>query len=79
MDEHMARLRALEGRRVGIALRDGSHVDDAELVSAGRGVVGSVWLFGNGVDSFARLDDVVDVWEIEPHRPAGRRRVACAA
>ena len=58
-------LRSLEGRRVGVALRDGSRIDDAQLVSSGRGNVRTLWVFTNGFDAFVRLSDVVDVWEAE--------------
>jgi hypothetical protein len=56
-------LRSLEGCRVGVALRDGSRIDDAQLVSSGRGKVRTLWVFTDGVDAFVRLSDVVDVWE----------------
>jgi hypothetical protein len=57
-------LRSLEGRRVGVALRDGSRIDDAQLISSGRGNVQTVWVVSVlGVDTFVRLSDVVDVWE----------------
>ena len=57
-------LRSLEGRQVGVALRDGSRIDDAQLVSSGRGNVRTLWVVStNGVDTFVRLSDVVDVWE----------------
>jgi hypothetical protein len=55
-------LRNMEGRRVGVALRDGSRLDDCLLVSAGRGAVDSLWLFDNGADTFARHEDVIDLW-----------------
>lgn len=53
-------LRQLEGHKVGLALTDGSRIDDADLVSA-RGT--SLWLFSNGEDAFVRADHVVEVWE----------------
>jgi hypothetical protein len=57
-------LRSLEGRRVGVALRDGSRIDDAQLISSGRGNVQTVWVVSVlGVDTFVRLSAVVDVWE----------------
>ena len=56
-------LMSLEGRRVSLALRDGSRIDDAQLVSSGRGDVRTVWVFTNGMDAFVPLCDVVDVWE----------------
>jgi hypothetical protein len=57
------RLRALEGRRVGLAVRGGGHIDDGQLVSAGRHGVRTVWMFVDGVDTFVPVDDVIDLWE----------------
>jgi hypothetical protein len=56
-------LRALEGHQVGLAVRGGDRIDDCQLVSAGRGGVGTVWVFADGVDTFVPLADVVDLWE----------------
>jgi hypothetical protein len=52
----------LEGRRVSLALADGSRIDDCELVSAGHGA-GTLWLFVNGDDVFVAVDDITDAWE----------------
>jgi hypothetical protein len=57
------RLRALEGRRVGLAVRGGGRIDDGQLVSAGRHGVRTVWVFVDGVDTFVPVDDVIDLWE----------------
>ena len=57
------RLRLLEGRRVGLAIRGGGRIDDGQLVSAGRDGVRTVWVFVDGVDTFVPLDDVIDLWE----------------
>ena len=57
------RLRSLEGRRVGLAIRGGGRIDDGQLVSAGRDGVRTVWVFVDGVDTFVPLDDVIDLWE----------------
>jgi len=57
------RLHILEGRQVSVALRDGSRIDDCQLVSAARATTATLWLFANGDDLFVSLDDVVDVWE----------------
>jgi hypothetical protein len=59
----MTQLRALEGRRVSLALADGSRIDDGQLVSAGRTPLRTIWVFVNGTDTFVPLTDVVDVWE----------------
>jgi hypothetical protein len=56
----------LEGRHVDVALRDGSRIDDCELVSSGRTKAPKLWLFSNGEDVFVARGDVVDVWEREP-------------
>jgi hypothetical protein len=60
-------LRGLEGRTVNLALVDGSRFDDVALVSARNR---TVWIYTNGVDAFLPVDDVVDVWETCPVRPA---------
>lgn len=55
-------LRALEGRSVSVALTDGSCID-AELVSAGRQGLQTIWVVVSGVDVFLPLLDVIDMWE----------------
>jgi hypothetical protein len=62
--ERLAEMRSLEGRQVGVALADGSRIDDAQLVSAGRNGVRTLWVFTNGADAFVPVPDVVDVWEV---------------
>ena len=52
----------LEGRRVSVALHDGSRLDHCELVSAGHGT-DTLWLFVNGGDVFVPVSDVTDAWE----------------
>ena len=52
----------LEGRRVSLALVDGSRLDDCELVSAGHGTA-TLWLYVNGGDLFVPVADVTDAWE----------------
>ncbi len=52
----------LEGRRVNVALADGSRIDDCELVSTGHGAA-TLWLFVNGDDVFVAVDDITDAWE----------------
>ena len=56
-------LRALEGRRVGIAVRGGVQIDECELISAGRGRARTLWVFAAGDDAFVPIDDVIDIWE----------------
>ena len=53
----------LEGRRVSVALRDGSRPDDCELVSAGHSGAMTLWLFVNGGDVFVPVAEVTDAWE----------------
>jgi hypothetical protein len=59
-----ARLHGLEGRQISVALRDGSRIDDCQLVSAPRACTDTLWLFSNGDDLFVRVTDVIDVWEV---------------
>jgi len=52
-----------EGRRVCLALRNGSRIDDCQLVSAGRVSTETLWLFSNGIDVFVPIRQVIDLWE----------------
>jgi hypothetical protein len=70
--QRIDQLRILEGRHVSLALRDGSRIDDCQLVSAGRAGA-RMWIFTQGVDVFLSLNDLVDAWEL---RPTGARRAA---
>ena len=54
----------LEGCRVSLALRDGSRLDDCQLVSTGRNRTASVWVFSNGAGTFVPVDSVMDLWEV---------------
>ena len=64
-DDRLSELtRHLEGRRVSVALADGSRIDDCELVS-GHGAQ-SLWLYSNGADTFVALRHVTDLWEASP-------------
>ena len=54
---------SLEGRRVNLALRGGTRIDNCQLVSAGRGSLKSLWVFANGQDAFIPVSEVVDLWE----------------
>jgi len=60
---HIA-LRHLEGRRVGLVLNDGSRILDAQLISAGRPGLTSVWVLVDGTDNFIPVMAVSEVWEI---------------
>ena len=57
-------LHVLEGRQVSVALRNGSRIDDCQLVSAPRARTETLWLFSNGDDVFVSLTDVTDIWEV---------------
>ena len=55
--------KAFEGRQVSVALRNGSRIDDCQLVSAGRESTATLWLFSNGMDVFVSIGQVLDLWE----------------
>jgi hypothetical protein len=59
----------LEGERVCVSFNDGSRIDDCQLVSMGRGLVRSVWLY-DGRDLFFPLHEVTDLWESSCQRTA---------
>lgn len=52
-----------EGRQICMALRNGSRIDDCQLVSAGRDSTETLWLFSNGMDVFISTGQVLDIWE----------------
>ena len=62
-------LRHLEGHRVGLVLDDGSRILDAQLISAGRPGLTSVWVLVDGTDSFIPVMTVTEVWEIAQAAP----------
>jgi hypothetical protein len=64
--QRFPQFKALEGRRVGLALSDGSRIDDCQLISAGRPGLDSVWVFLNGDDTFIPLTLVIEMWEAGP-------------
>jgi len=61
--ERLGALTALEGRQVSVALRNGTRIDDSQLVSAGRHRARTLWLFTHAGDTFVAAEDVIDVWE----------------
>jgi hypothetical protein len=65
---HLA-LRHLEGRRVGLVLDDGTRIPDAQLISAGRPGLTSVWILIDGTDNFIPVMTVSEVWELSPANP----------
>jgi hypothetical protein len=62
-------LRHLEGRRVSLVLTDGSRILEAQLISAGRPGLSSVWILIDGTDSFIPVMSVTQVWEISSATP----------
>ena len=62
-------LRHLEGRQVGLVLSDGSRILDAQLISAGRPGLSSVWILIDGTDNFIPVLTVTEVWEITAASP----------
>jgi hypothetical protein len=68
-DKQTTKLRLIEGQQVNIALRDGTRLDDCNLVSSGRNRLDTLWLFVNGEDVFVPCSDVVDFWEADSNRP----------
>ena len=58
----------LEGRKVSLALADGSRLDAVTLISAGRGRNRMVWLFAQGIDVFVPRRSVIAAWEARPAR-----------
>jgi hypothetical protein len=65
-NNHLQGLRNLEGHRLCLSLVDGSRLDDAILVSAGRGTTSSVWLEYGGMDLFILKSQVVETREANP-------------
>jgi len=63
-DQIHVTLRHLEGRQVGLVLTDGSRIAEAQLISAGRPGLSSVWILIDGTDSFIPVLTVTEVWEI---------------
>jgi hypothetical protein len=64
MDSLRGRLQALVGRDVGLALVDGTRLDDCELVSQPRARrIGTAWIVHGGHDVFVPVEAIADVWE----------------
>ena len=69
--DRVAQLRRLEGHCVSLALKDGSRIDNGQLISGGRNRARTLWLFAGGSDTFVAIDEIVDLWEASPpSRPA---------
>ena len=57
----LAELRALEGDRVDLVLRDGTPLNDCLLVSRGRLWAKSIWVVSDEIDHFIHLRDILSV------------------
>jgi hypothetical protein len=65
MNSVRRQLTQLVGGQVGVALVDGSRIDDCQLVSLSRSRgVGTAWVFHGGDDLFVPVDAISDVWEV---------------
>lgn len=64
--EQMSAIRRLEGHHVSMALSNGSRIDAAALMSAGRPGQATVWVYCNGTDVFIPVTEVRAVWEASP-------------
>jgi hypothetical protein len=62
-DQIHVTLRHLEGRQVVLVLDDGSRILDAQLISAGRPGLSSVWILIDGTDNFIPVSAVREAWE----------------
>ena len=65
-----ARLRALRGQQVTVALTNGERIHDCRLLSAGRSPTDTLWLVSDGTDVFVRRDEVMAVWQLTDSRAA---------
>ena len=68
-DQIHVTLRHLEGRQVVLVLDDGTRILDAQLISAGRPGLSSVWILIDGTDNFIPVSAVREVWENAPAAP----------
>ena len=59
----MTRLRELEGKMVGVAIRGGERIDECMLVSLPLRGAKTFWLWTGAEDLFVAPDEVLDVWE----------------
>lgn len=64
-DQSTLKYRTLEGRRVGLALSDGSRIEMCQVVCAPRHGTSTLWvLLPDGADAFVPLTAVAEVWEV---------------
>lgn len=61
MVDSIKELRQLEGQEVRVALTNGSRIDQCEVVSVGRGQVGTLWAFVNGSDLFIPFGEIAEI------------------
>ena len=66
----------LEGRRVNVALADGSVLGPVPLVLARRN---TLWVVNDGEDTFLPLDRVVNVWDAPVPYSAAQRRLSSSS
>jgi hypothetical protein len=59
--ELLAELRALEGERVDLTLRDGSQLEDCDLISIGRLWAKSIWVLREDADLVISVVDILSV------------------
>jgi hypothetical protein len=59
---------SFEGRHVSVDLRDGSRIEDCQVISAHRPGAQTVWLFVDGIDVFLPVAAIVGCSEAP--RPA---------
>jgi hypothetical protein len=67
----LAELRALEGDRIDLILRDGTRLNDCLLVSRGRLWAKTIWVVSDEIDHFIHLRDILSVEASAPAAPAG--------
>jgi hypothetical protein len=69
--EALPSMQSLEGRHVSVALRDGSRIEDCQLVSAHRPGAQTIWLFADGIDVFLPVAAIVACSDATPSALAG--------
>ena len=67
-----------EGKRVSLALADGSTID-GELVSVGRGRASTIWIFTGEADIFIPFAELIDLWPTASSGEIWADRIPCAS
>ena len=62
----MAKLKELQGRTVGVAVRGGERIDECQLIAVPVRGAQKFWLWTGAEDVFLAPDQVLDVWEAPP-------------